>query len=84
MSGEWVEFWSAWLDPWKDFEFDRGSFEPHGDHVVVETLIRARGQESGVPAQWRMIQVWTFRDEKIVGLTSFDTRDEALAFAGAD
>ncbi len=52
--------------------------------MVVETLIRARGQESEVPVQWRVFQVWTFRDGKIVGLTSFDTRDEALAFAGAD
>jgi hypothetical protein len=76
--GGWTEFWGLWLEPWQEFDFDYGEFEDHGDHVIVDTLIKARGRESGAPVEWPMTQLWSFREGMLVRLSAYDTRQELL------
>lgn len=77
----WTAFWRDWLEPWEDWWYEISNLADAGDHVVLDLEIRARGRESGIPVDVKLSQVWTLRDGKIVGLTVFDTRAEALALA---
>ena len=76
---EWIEFWSDWLEPWEDFDFETSRFEAVGEHVLMDISIRGRGRESGAPVEWTQTQVWTLRDGKVVGLRpGFETRAAAV------
>lgn len=77
----WIAFWRDWLEPWEDWWYEIGNFADVGDDVVLDLEIRARGRESGIPVEVKVSQVWTVRNEKVVGLRVFDTRAEALAMA---
>ena len=43
---------------------------------------RGRGRESGVPAEMRFFQLWTFRDGRPVRMETFSDPDQARPAAG--
>lgn len=53
-----------------------------GDRVVSVTTGRGRGRASGTDVQMTFYLVWTLRHGRVVGLTWFPTRNEALEAAG--
>jgi ketosteroid isomerase-like protein len=75
----WLVFWRGWFEPWEDFKTRVLSYTAHGEHVMLDVVITARGRGSGVPVELRQTQVWTLRDGRVVRLSVFDTREEALA-----
>jgi ketosteroid isomerase-like protein len=63
-------------DIWDRFRAEPSmEFIDAGERVVVVGRMRAKGKGSGV-------EVWTFRDGKIVRQTTFQTMAEALEAAG--
>jgi hypothetical protein len=75
--GGWIRFWGDWLAPWREFRYETGDHEQIGDHVMRGVRIAATGMDSGVPVEWSSVQVWKFREGRIVGVRVFDTHAEA-------
>jgi hypothetical protein len=55
----------------------------HGADVALATIeMRGTGRVSGVPAELRVFQLWTFRDGRAVRMEMFTDIDEAPRAAG--
>ena len=55
---------------------------PAPDIVVVVGRIREQGRASGAEVESRGAVVWTLRDEKVIHLKLYQSRDEALKAVG--
>jgi ketosteroid isomerase-like protein len=78
----WFDFWSTWLEPWDDFDFETSNFEAIGDHVLMDLTIRARGRDSGVPVEGSQTQIWTFREGRVIRMRpAYPTRAAAVQAA---
>jgi hypothetical protein len=70
---------------WQDFE--QIDFEPEeiidagGDTFIIRLYISARGKGSEVEVENRVYQVMRYRDDMLVELNWYSTRDEALEVA---
>ncbi len=53
-----------------------------GDRLLVALKLRAAGRASGVEGEFRIFQAWTIRDDKLIRLESYLSRDDALQAAG--
>jgi ketosteroid isomerase-like protein len=73
------EFFRDWLRDFDDFKADALDPIDLGDRVLITVYDRAIGKGSGVPIERRHAQVWTFRDEKVLRIEVFDSREAALA-----
>jgi ketosteroid isomerase-like protein len=75
------EFVNEQWSMFDEFEVTAHEFVPCGSHVVVPTTVHARGRE-GVPVSASSAHLYTFDDGgRLVRVTLYDTRDEALAAA---
>jgi ketosteroid isomerase-like protein len=79
-----LEAFGIWPDQWHDFEIaiDRVVADP-GDYVVVATLQRGRGKQSGVAVEAEFFFGFAVRDGKIAEWHIFTDEDDALAKAAA-
>jgi ketosteroid isomerase-like protein len=80
-----LEALRLWPDQWDDFEIEieRVVADP-GDHVVVATLQRGRGKQSGVEVEAEIFFTFRLRDAKIAEWRIFTDESEAVAAAGLD
>ena len=53
-----------------------------GEHVVAFVSVEGVGARSGASVQARIAHVYTFKDDKISMIRSFEDRDEACRAAG--
>jgi ketosteroid isomerase-like protein len=79
-----AEFWRRWLEAWSTVEFDEPELIDAGDHVVYWVEHQSmRGRHSGIevdaPPNGMVI---TFRDGKIMRVTFYLDRHEALEAVG--
>ena len=75
--------WSAWTEPWDEFETDIEWVRAAGtDEVVSCHRARMRGKGSGVKGELLYAYVWRFRAGKIVYCKSFGDPSEALKAVG--
>ena len=80
-----LEAFSLWPDQWDDFEAELERVVAHpGDHVVVATLQRGRGKQSGVEVEAEFFFTFGFRDGKIAEWRIFNDEKPAVAAAGRD
>ncbi len=77
-------FMHDWMGSFTDLRFIAEEIVEVGDSVLVTTLQRGAGRESGAASEIRLFEVWTFRAAKVIRREQFETRDEALAAIGAD
>jgi uncharacterized protein len=75
-------FFRAWYDAWESVEPDLRELLDAGEHVVSVEITRGRGRASGVEVEIEQYGVWTFLGGKIVRVTWFTDRAEALEAAG--
>lgn len=75
-----LEAFGIWPNQWDDFEIEieRIVADP-GDHVVVATLQRGRGKQSGVEVEAEFFFTFAVRDGKFSEWRIFTHEDEALA-----
>jgi ketosteroid isomerase-like protein len=59
------------LEPWERLTIAADEISDGGDTVVASVLQSAVGAGSGVPVEVRYVQVWTFRDGRVVRLENF-------------
>jgi ketosteroid isomerase-like protein len=73
-------------DQWSTFEevtVEPTEMIPCGSHVIVMTRTYGRGRD-GVEVSANSAQLYTFEDGRLVRITLFQERDEALAAATAE
>ncbi len=76
----WLRFWQEWLEPWEDLVFEPTSYEEvDGEHVLVDANVTARGRLGGVPAELSVCQLWTIREDRVVGYAVHPSHEQALA-----
>ncbi|MET0615705.1 MAG: nuclear transport factor 2 family protein [Thermoleophilaceae bacterium] len=75
-----LEAFGIWPNQWDDFEIEiqRIVADP-GDHVVVSTLQRGRGKQSGVEVEAEFFFTFAVRDGKVAEWRIFFDEAEALA-----
>jgi ketosteroid isomerase-like protein len=71
-------------EPWERFDFEVERFMTAGDTVVVFMRETGRPHQSSVDIQNDTAMVFTVRDEKIVEMTGYLDRDEAVRAAGLE
>jgi ketosteroid isomerase-like protein len=76
--------WARWHEAFEGVEFDFGEVAHDGNVVVVTYRITAHGRGSGVEVNQDITLVWTLRDGRVVHITAYSARDEALAAAGLE
>jgi len=70
-------------DQWSTFDEVRlevHEYIPRGNHVVVTATVHGRGRQ-GVPVSATSAHLYTFEDGRLVRITLFQEREEALAAA---
>jgi uncharacterized protein len=79
-----LEAFGIWPNQWEDFEIEiRRIVADPGDHVVVHTLQRGRGRQSGVDVEAEFFFTFAVRDGVIAEWRIFVDEAEALAAAAA-
>ena len=71
-----------WYDAWDDVSQTYEELIDAGEHVVSVSTTRGRGHMSGAEVEMHVAAVWTIRDAKVVRVTWFRTRGDALDAAG--
>ena len=77
------EFWRMLQEVWSEIRWEPLEITDLGDVVVAETRIVGVGRGSDVPIESDETDVFWFRDGRIVRLTGFATKEEALEAARA-
>ena len=77
-----IEFFHEWVEPWEDLHIDWDLQPGATDRVLATIDMRGTGRSSGVPAEMRFFQVWTFRDGRAVRMEMFNDEDDARRAAG--
>jgi ketosteroid isomerase-like protein len=69
-------------EDWENLEDDCQELIDAGQRVIALVITRGRGRSSGIDTEIRQYGVWTIRDDKIVRVDWFYSREEALEAAG--
>jgi ketosteroid isomerase-like protein len=69
-------------EAWESIEDDCQELIDAGERVVTCVVTRGRGRSSGVDTELRHYGVWTLRDGKIIRVSWFYDRNDALKAAG--
>jgi ketosteroid isomerase-like protein len=76
------EAWRRWHEAFDGVRFEWGEVDHGGDVVVVTYEIHGRGRGSGVEVQQAVTLVWQLAGGKVVRISAYLTRAEALEAAG--
>jgi ketosteroid isomerase-like protein len=73
---------AQWMATWRAYEITVESYEAIGENVLLMVRRRARERDTGESADRVAPQLWTFRDGKVVRITSYTDEAEARRAAG--
>jgi ketosteroid isomerase-like protein len=77
------KFLAEWREMWGEYEVDLEEVRPAPDGRVVSLFTqRGKGQGSGLQMVFKMAQISTYHDGKLVLIDNYDDQDEALKAAG--
>jgi ketosteroid isomerase-like protein len=71
-----------WLGAWDDYRMEVDEYVDAGDSVVIFFRESGRGKGSGLRIEQSVAGVWTLQDGKVVRVTPFLDRSEALDAVG--
>ncbi len=71
-------FFREWHEAWESIEYDYDELIDAGEQVISVVTRHGRGRASGAEVDWPLALVWTLRDEKVVRVVWFLTREAAL------
>lgn len=70
---------SAWLDAFDDFAGEIAEYIEAGDHVACVVDYHGKSRATGLVTQDRLIDLWRFRDGKLIrGTLGYRDRESAL------
>jgi ketosteroid isomerase-like protein len=73
-----IEFAEEQWDMFSELEIEPQELIPRGNHVVVPITVRARGRED-IPVSANSAMLYTFEEGRLVRITLYQGREEALA-----
>ena len=76
------KFWAQWRAEVGELRFELEDVVDKGDHVVAYARRKGRGEHSGLEISDKVIQVFTFDQEKCVRVHEFYDEDEAMSWIG--
>ena len=79
-----TDFFRDFIDQWDDLQVDWSFREVDAERVLVIVDMSGRGRASGVPAQIRFGQIWTFRDGRPARMVAHMHVEDALGAAGIE
>jgi ketosteroid isomerase-like protein len=77
-----LEAFAIWPDLWDDYRIEILRLADMGDHVMVTTMNRGRGKESGVPVEMPFTFLFSVRGGKIAEWRLFMREEQALEALG--
>lgn len=77
-------YWDTFQDALEEIRFQPGRVADAGDGVLVEMRVTARGRQTGIDVEQRVIGIWQMRDGKAYRVQVFARLAEALAALGLD
>ena len=72
-------FWAQLQEPWESFAMEATAIDARGDAAVIDIHFHAVGRESGVEVELDVFHALRKREGLVTELSSFSTREEALA-----
>jgi ketosteroid isomerase-like protein len=79
-----IQFFHEWVEPWEELHIDWELEQGEPDRVLASIDMGGRGRGSGVPAEMRFFQVWTFRGRRAVRMEMYNDEDQARRAAGLE
>jgi ketosteroid isomerase-like protein len=79
-----LEAFAVWPDLWDDYRVEVVRMADVGDHVVVATINRGRGKDSGVPVEMPFTFLFSLRAGKIAEWRLFIHEEQALKAVGLE
>jgi ketosteroid isomerase-like protein len=76
------DFFAEWGSAWDDWEVEIETLHDLGDKVLAIVKQRGRSKLSGVPVEWVMAMLWTFRDGRLTRMDMYSDVGEALKAVG--
>src|SRR4051812_36422836 len=76
------QFWRESVSVFGEIDMEVVELLDAGERVLAVVHDRRVGRASGVPVGGAHVAVWTFADNKVVQLQTFDDRQQALDAAG--
>jgi ketosteroid isomerase-like protein len=77
-----IEAFAIWPDLWDDYHVEILRLADVGDAVMVTTINRGRGKDSGVPVEMPFSFVFSIRAGRIVEWRLFMREEQALRAVG--
>jgi ketosteroid isomerase-like protein len=78
-----MRFWTEQIEGWKEFSLElTEAIEYDPERVLAVTVMRGRGEGSGISTKAAGATLWTFRDGRILSGRLFQTKEEALETLG--
>jgi ketosteroid isomerase-like protein len=78
-----MRFWTEQIDVMEEFSLSLAeAIEYDRERVLAVTVMRGRGEGSGISTKAAGATLWTFRDGKILSGRLFQTKEEALEAVG--
>jgi len=78
-----IEALVEWLEPWEEHTIEAEEVAEVGHRVLAVVHLTGRGAGSGLEIDQRFFQIYAVRDGRIVRMTEFGTRAEALEAAAS-
>jgi ketosteroid isomerase-like protein len=77
-----LEFLTAWISAWEDWEIETIEVVDAGERVVAIQRQRGKAKESGITVDMVFAQVWTVRDGLLVRMEMYADPAEAFEAVG--
>ena len=78
-----TQFWTELQEAWEEFSLEIVEVvECERERLVAVTVVRGRGQGSGINMEAGGAMLWTLREGKILSGKLFQNREEALEAVG--
>ena len=77
-------YWESFQDAMEQIRFQPGRVADTEQGVLVEMHVTARGRQTGIPVEQRVIGVWEIRDHKAFHIRVFPAMEDAHAVLGLD
>jgi ketosteroid isomerase-like protein len=75
-------YWESFQEAMDEIRFEAGRLWDSDQGVVVEMRVTAKGRQTAIPVEQRVVGLWTMCDRKVIGVRSYASLSVALKAVG--